>query len=88
MPARKNTMSKIIFRPTAKDNQVVYACEASHPALLEEKVRRSEVLVSVLCKLLLFLFFPLNIYIYVKIHQSTLKSVVTWKGKLFRWVEL
>ena len=57
LPDRKTTFSKIKFRPNSADNQVTYACEASHPALRGTPTRpaspmRSSVLLSVLCKLL------------------------------------
>ena len=57
LPDRKTTFSKIRFRPNSADNQVTYACEASHPALRGTPTKpaspmRSSVLLSVLCKLL------------------------------------
>ena len=61
LPNRKTTFSKIKFWPNSADNQVTYACEASHPALRGTATRpaspmRSSVLLSVLCKLLYILY--------------------------------
>lgn len=61
LPGRKTTFSKIRFRPNSADNQVTYACEASHPALRGTPTKpansmRSSVLLSVLCKLLYIIF--------------------------------
>ena len=61
LPNRKTTFSKIRIRPNSADNQVTYACEASHPALRGTPTRpaspmRSSVLLSVLCRLFYIIY--------------------------------
>lgn len=45
-----NTNASITIVPTADDDGVLYACEASHPAIPAARPMRATVKLSVLCK--------------------------------------
>ena len=89
LPDRKTTFSKIKFRPNSADNQVTYACEASHPALRGTSTRpaspmRSSVLLSVLCKLLYISYIVGIIEIHnhvLQIHQRSPRFTDIWRVK-------
>ena len=86
---RKTTFSKIRIRPNSADDQVTYACEASHPALRGTATRttspmRSSVLLSVLCKLLYILYIVGIIEIHnhvLQIRQRSPRFTDIWRVK-------